>query len=244
MITSLSSHLLLPLYYRLSSQKTLIFSATLSDYWGPPLYLKKPMYPDPLMPLFTTDDIMTSHLEKLKSSWVKDGWLKVSARHDELGERLILSGFLVPPVTGVNQQLNVSGHPDLDIQYGLVNSQQTHLGATAFEASIPVREYNPSNVLSISADSTTCADPIPWYQSWHLLPSDDLPFPPRPESGTNLATSDKRSMVLLLGRKLCPQTQLSIDGLLFAGYCRSQVSIGLGLWLRETHKALEKIHRG
>ena len=37
MITSLSSHLLLPLYYRLSSQKTLIFSVTLSDYWGPPL---------------------------------------------------------------------------------------------------------------------------------------------------------------------------------------------------------------
>ena len=119
---------------------------------------------------------MTSSLEKLKLSWLKDGWLRVSARHDELGESLILSGFLCPPETGVKQQLNVSGHRDLEIQYGLVNSKHAYLGATAFETSILIREIDPNNVLSISADSTACADPITWHQSWHLLPSDDLPL--------------------------------------------------------------------
>ena len=119
-------------------------------------------------------------LDKLKSSWLKDGWLRVSARKDEGDAMLLLSGILYPPKMGNQQRLNISGEHEPDTQYGLFNADHAYLGANAFKTAIPLRDLRSDDVLSICAASIDSAAPIPWHQSWHLLPSDDLPFPPGP----------------------------------------------------------------
>ena len=123
---------------------------------------------------------MTSSLDQLKSSWLRDGWLRVSARNDEGDTKLLLSGFLYPPESKTQQRLEISGRHNPDIQYGLFNADHAYLGANAFETAIPFRDLRSDEVLSICAASIDSAAPIPWHQSWHLLPSDGLPFPPGP----------------------------------------------------------------
>ncbi len=121
---------------------------------------------------------MTSSLDRLKASWLKDGWLRVSARQDEEDAKLLLSGFLYPTESGAQQRLSISGGHDPDIQYGLFNADHAYLGANAFETAIPLSDLSSDDVLSFRAFSDDLTDPIPWHQSWHLLPADDLPFPP------------------------------------------------------------------
>jgi len=119
-------------------------------------------------------------VDELKTQWLKDGWMRVFARNNEQGDRLLLSGFLYSPQSGTTQQLKLSGGHDPEIQYGLSNPNHAYLGANVFKTSIDLRDLRPGSVLSMSATSTSADEAIPWHQSWHLLPPDDLPFPPGP----------------------------------------------------------------
>jgi len=119
-------------------------------------------------------------VDELKTQWLKDGWMRVFARNNEQGDRLLLSGFLYPPQSGTTQQLKLSGGHDPEIQYGLSNPNQAYRGANGFKTSIDLRDLRPGSVLSMSPTSTSADEAIPWHQSWHLLPPDDLPFPPGP----------------------------------------------------------------
>jgi hypothetical protein len=103
--------------------------------------------------------------------------MRVFARKDEAEAKLLLSGFLYPPESQSQQRLEISGGHYPDVQYGLFNA---YLGLTAFETAIPLRDLRSEEALSICAASIDSAAPIPGHQSWHLLPSDGLAFPPRP----------------------------------------------------------------
>lgn len=119
-----------------------------------------------------------THLDELKTQWLKDGWMRVSTRKNEKGDRLLVSGFLYPPRSGATQRLKFSGEHKPDTLYGLSNPEHAYLGPNAFEASIDLRDIHPGSVLSMSSTANSAGEAIPWYQSWHLLPPDELPFPP------------------------------------------------------------------
>ena len=123
---------------------------------------------------------MSSLSDQLQSSWLRDGWLRVSARNDQAGEQLLVSGMLYPPESQSQQRLKFSGAHHPEVHYGLFNADHAYLGANAFETAIPLRDLQSDEVLSICTASTDTDAPIPWHQSWHLLPSDGLAFPPGP----------------------------------------------------------------
>lgn len=121
--------------------------------------------------------LKSTRLERLKASWLSDGWLRVGAREDRERGVLVLSGFLYPPKCGTHQRLQLSRGYRLKIEYGLFNRDHAYLGETAFEATVPLQDLESDEILSITATSEDSGHCIPWHQSWHLLPQDDLPFP-------------------------------------------------------------------
>lgn len=121
----------------------------------------------------------SSCLDELKTQWLKEGWMRVSARENKQGDRLLISGFLYPPESGATQRLKLSDGHDPDTLYGLSNPDHDYLGANAFETSIDLRDLRPGSVLSISSTSNPLDQAIPWHQSWYLLPPDNIPFPPK-----------------------------------------------------------------
>ena len=131
--------------------------------------------PASLRAVLAFDQEMTSPLDQLRSSWLKDGWLRVSLRMNESKDALVVAGILYPPASGAKQRLKLSGDHAPRIRYGLFNSNHAQLGEHAFETAIPIQELQAGKVLSFHAASSA---PIPYHQSWHLLPPDDLPFPP------------------------------------------------------------------
>ncbi len=122
----------------------------------------------------------SNNLNELNAQWLKDGWMRVSVRLSQQGDRLLVSGILYPPESMATQQLKLSDGHDPVVVYGLSNDDHAYLGSNAFETSLDLRDLHAGRVLSMSSVSVLGEEAIPWYHSWHLLPSDALPFPSGP----------------------------------------------------------------